>query len=409
MILSDDMILNTDKIIFSDLLPHVQPVRSHWQPFAFRHSLGTLAITSIFSLSSYFNFHNWFTALTWKAVHPNLIPVDLLAFTFSTPLSLSMHQFHFQYNFSTPLSHSQDHFHNTTFFSEGHFHFLNTTFTFSIPLSLSKYHFHFLCNKFHFLNVTFNISSQTHFLFLKITFTTPLSFFWRSPSLSQHNFLFLNITFTFSPHPGSCSSRPSAAWSSFPSFSSATTDLRGLKDFGRSVFDIIVDKTIMMLIAQVLFHWDGLYWFFVILFGVSGGYTASLALMYCPRWSSSSPSTSAYVQVHCTFMFQNGEEERYLVKIWNIWSTGLLGRSMPPLPAWWAPLPSGYKSRHHRLCLLHCHDCHRLQQKSPPWSYRCLQVGILLGLLVSCLMPLIISAPALDWELPGFWPQFHPD
>ena len=293
MILSDDMILNTDKIIFSDLLPHVQPVRSHWQPFAFRHSLGTLAITSIFSLSSYFNFHNWFTALTWKAVHPNLIPVDLLAFTFSTPLSLSMHQFHFQYNFSTPLSHSQDHFHNTTFFSEGHFHFLNTTFTFSIPLSLSQYHFHFLCNKFHFLNVTFNISSQTHFLFLKITFTTPLSFFWRSPSLSQHNFLFLNITFTFSPHPGSCSSRPSAAWSSFPSFSSATTDLRGLKDFGRSVFDIIVDKTIMMLIAQVLFHWDGLYWFFVILFGVSGGYTASLALMYCPRWSSSSPSTSA--------------------------------------------------------------------------------------------------------------------
>ena len=58
MILSDDMILNTDEIIFSDLLPHVQPVRSHWQPFAFRHSLGTLAITSIFSLSSYFNFHN---------------------------------------------------------------------------------------------------------------------------------------------------------------------------------------------------------------------------------------------------------------------------------------------------------------------------------------------------------------
>ena len=137
MILSDDMILNTDKIIFSDLLPHVQPVRSHWQPFAFRHSLGTLAITSIFSLSSYFNFHNWFTALTWKAVHPNLIPVDLLAFTFSTPLSLSMHQFHFQYNFSTPLSHSQDHFHNTTSF------FLKITFTFSTQLSLSQHNFHF--------------------------------------------------------------------------------------------------------------------------------------------------------------------------------------------------------------------------------------------------------------------------
>ena len=39
----------------------------------------------------------------------------------------------------------------------------------------------------------------------------------------------------------------------------------------------------IIIVIQVLFHWDGLYWFFVILFGVSGGYTASLALMYCPR------------------------------------------------------------------------------------------------------------------------------
>ena len=34
----------------------------------------------------------------------------------------------------------------------------------------------------------------------------------------------------------------------------------------------------------VLFHWDGLYWFGAMLFAVSGGYTASLALMYCPRY-----------------------------------------------------------------------------------------------------------------------------
>ena len=195
MILSDDMILNTDKIIFSDLLPHVQPVRSHWQPFAFRHSLGTLAITSIFSLSSYFNFHNWFTALTWKAVHPNLIPVDLLAFTFSTPLSLSMHQFHFQYNFSTPLSHSQDHFHNTTFFSEGHFHFLNTTFTFSIPLSLSmqqislsQCHFQYIFS--NPLSLSQDHFHNTTFFFLKITFT-----FSTQLSLSQHHF-------HFQPSPG---------------------------------------------------------------------------------------------------------------------------------------------------------------------------------------------------------------
>ena len=185
MILSDDMILNTDKIIFSDLLPHVQPVRSHWQPFAFRHSLGTLAITSIFSLSSYFNFHNWFTALTWKAVHPNLIPVDLLAFTFSTPLSLSMHQFHFQYNFSTPLSHSQDHFHNTTFF-------------FWRSLSLSQYNFHFLNTTFTFYATNFTFSMSLSIYLLKPTFSF-------SRSLSQHHFLFsedhlhfLNTTFSFS-------------------------------------------------------------------------------------------------------------------------------------------------------------------------------------------------------------------
>ena len=397
MILSDDMILNTDKIIFSDLLPHVQPVRSHWQPFAFRHSLGTLAITSIFSLSSYFNFHNWFTALTWKAVHPNLIPVDLLAFTFSTPLSLSMHQFHFQYNFSTPLSHSQDHFHNTTFF-------LKVTFTFSIPLSLSmqqislsQCHFQYIFS--NPLSLSQDHFHNTTFFFLKITFT-----FSTQLSLSQHHF-------HFQPSPGKLFIPALCRLIFIPLFLLCNYRPSGVERLWPVSFwhHCWQNHHIMMLIAQVLFHWDGLYWFFVILFGVSGGYTASLALMYCPRWSSSSPSTSAYVQVHCTFMFQNGEEERYLVKIWNIWSTGLLGRSMPPLPAWWAPLPSGYKSRHHRLCLLHCHDCHRLQQKSPSGSYCCLQVGILLGLLVSCLMPLIISAPALDWELPGFWPQFHPD
>ena len=33
----------------------------------------------------------------------------------------------------------------------------------------------------------------------------------------------------------------------------------------------------------VLFHWDGLYWLGAVLFALSGGYTASLALMYCPR------------------------------------------------------------------------------------------------------------------------------
>jgi len=88
----------------------------------------------------------------------------------------------------------------------------------------------------------------------------------------------------------------------------------------------------------VLFHWDGLYWFFVILFGVSGGYTASLALMYCPRCVGAEYASIA----------------------------GMMGAAA-------------------------------------------IGVGILLGLLISCLMPLIISAPALDWELPGFWPQFHPD
>ena len=35
--------------------------------------------------------------------------------------------------------------------------------------------------------------------------------------------------------------------------------------------------------------------------------------------------------------------------------------------------------------------------------------GILAGITISCLMPLIISAPSLDWELPTFWPAYHPD
>ena len=33
----------------------------------------------------------------------------------------------------------------------------------------------------------------------------------------------------------------------------------------------------------VLFHWDGAYWAGSMLFGLSGGYLSSLALMYCPR------------------------------------------------------------------------------------------------------------------------------
>ena len=49
-------------------------------------------------------------------------------------------------------------------------------------------------------------------------------------------------------------------------------------------FTIIIITIEIRIIIQVRFHWDGLYWFFVILFGISGGYTASLALMYCPRW-----------------------------------------------------------------------------------------------------------------------------
>ena len=108
-----------------------------------------------------------------------------------------------------------------------------------------------------------------------------------------------------SHHLGSCLSRLSTASSSFPSSSSATIDLLELRDCGRSVLIIIIITTIIIIITitiittiiiiitiiiitikiiQVLFHWDGLYWFFVILFGISGGYTASLALMYCPRW-----------------------------------------------------------------------------------------------------------------------------
>ena len=33
----------------------------------------------------------------------------------------------------------------------------------------------------------------------------------------------------------------------------------------------------------VLFHWDSVYWAAAALFATTGGYTASLALMYCPR------------------------------------------------------------------------------------------------------------------------------
>ena len=33
----------------------------------------------------------------------------------------------------------------------------------------------------------------------------------------------------------------------------------------------------------VLFHWDAVYWCGTMIFAISGGYTASLALMYCPR------------------------------------------------------------------------------------------------------------------------------
>ena len=34
--------------------------------------------------------------------------------------------------------------------------------------------------------------------------------------------------------------------------------------------------------------------------------------------------------------------------------------------------------------------------------------GVLAGITVSSLMPLIVSAPGLDWEIPAFWPAYHP-
>ena len=40
----------------------------------------------------------------------------------------------------------------------------------------------------------------------------------------------------------------------------------------------------------VLFHWDSVYWAAAALFATTGGYTASLALMYCPRSVVTPPS-----------------------------------------------------------------------------------------------------------------------
>ena len=34
--------------------------------------------------------------------------------------------------------------------------------------------------------------------------------------------------------------------------------------------------------------------------------------------------------------------------------------------------------------------------------------GILVGIGISALMPRIISSPAMDWELPAFWPAYDP-
>jgi len=88
----------------------------------------------------------------------------------------------------------------------------------------------------------------------------------------------------------------------------------------------------------VLFHWDGLYWLGAVLFALSGGYTASLALMYCPRSVEAEFASVA----------------------------GMMGASA-------------------------------------------IGTGILAGILFSCAMPLIVSHPSIDWELPTFWPAYHPD
>lgn len=88
----------------------------------------------------------------------------------------------------------------------------------------------------------------------------------------------------------------------------------------------------------VLFHWDGLYWFGAVLFALSGGYTASLALMYCPRSVEAEFASVA----------------------------GMMGASA-------------------------------------------IGTGILAGIAFSCTMPLIVSNPSIDWELPTFWPAYHPD
>ena len=35
--------------------------------------------------------------------------------------------------------------------------------------------------------------------------------------------------------------------------------------------------------------------------------------------------------------------------------------------------------------------------------------GILAGIAFSCTMPLIVSNPSIDWELPTFWPAYYLD
>ena len=119
---------------------------------------------------------------------------------------------------------------------------------------------------------------------------------------------------------------PPGLSSSLSSFS-ATTDRRGGSGCGPSPS---TGTGTLSPPSQCCTRYTGLYWVGAALFAATGGYTASLALMHCPRCVEPEFSSVA----------------------------GMMGAAA-------------------------------------------VGTGILAGVTASCLMPTIVSHPAMDWELPG--------
>ena len=162
----------------------------------------------------------------------------------------------------------------------------------------------------------------------------------------------------------------------------------------------------------VLFHWDWIYWIGNISFSLSGGFMATLSLTYNTRYTF---QTIGNISFSLSRGFMATLSLTYNTRYTS--SKLLETLSSPSLEASWPPSPS-LKYDWDRLNMfnkcgwsVYLFVCRSVEPEhagvAGMFGSAAMGSGILVGIGFSALMPNLVSYPAMDWELPDFWPAFN--